>query len=125
MKKLAIVAAASSCLLTGAGVLDGNQPLTLQVSPLMAPAPAFVSVRATVEANEENRALEIVAQSPEFYRSSRVDLPGRNAPRLAVFEYASLPPGLYDITGVLVGTNGKRAAVSRVVRVVGMAGSGR
>lgn len=125
MKKLAIVVAASTCLLTGAGTLDGNQPLTLQVSPLMAPAPAFISVRATVEASDDNRALEIVAQSPDFYRSSRVDLPGRNAPRLAVFEYPSLPPGLYDITGVLVGTNGKRAAVSRLVRVVGMAGSDR
>lgn len=125
MKKLAILAATSTCLLTGAGVLDGNQPLTLQVSPLMAPAPAFVSVRATVETSDDNRALEIVAQSPDFYRSSRVDLPGRHAPRLAVFEYSSLPPGVYDITAVLVGPNGKRAAASRLVRIVGMAGSGR
>jgi hypothetical protein len=125
MKKFAILATAGTCLLTGAGVLNGNQPLTLSVSPLMAPAPAFVSVRASVEASDDNRALEIVAQSPDFYRSSRVELPGRNAPRLAVFEYSSLPPGLYDITGVLVGTNGRRAAVSRLVRVVGMAGSGK
>jgi hypothetical protein len=125
MKKLRTLVATSICLLTGAHVLDGNQPLTLQVSPLMAPAPAFVSVRATVEANDDNRALEVIAQSPDFYRSSRVELPGRNAPRLAVFEYASLPPGLYDITGVLVGTSGRRAAVSRLVRVVGMAGSGK
>ena len=125
MKKLAIAAAAGACLLTGADVLDGNQPLTLQVSPLTAPAPAFVSVRASVETSDDNRALEVVAQSPDFYRSSRVELPGRNAPRLAVFEYSSLPPGLYDITGILVGTSGKRAAVSRMVRIVGMAGSGR
>jgi hypothetical protein len=125
MKKLAILAAASTCLLTGAGVLDGNQPLTLQVSPAMAPAPAFVSVRAHVEANDDNRTLEVVAQSPDFYRSSRVDLAGRNAPRLAVFEYPSLPSGLYDITAILVGTGGKRATVSRLVRVVPMAGDGR
>src|SRR5262245_36836703 len=125
MKKLAIVAATSTCLLTGARALDGGQPLILQVSPLMAPAPAFVSVRATVEANDDNRALEIVAQSSEFYRSSRVDLPGRQAPRLAVFDYPSLPPGLYDVTAVLVGTGGKRATATRLVRVVGSAGSGR
>jgi hypothetical protein len=125
MKKLAILAAASICLLTGAGALDGNQPLTLQVSPAMAPAPAFVSVRALVEANDDNRTLEVVAQSPDFYRSSRVDLAGRKAPRLAVFEYPSLPSGLYDITAVLVGTGGKRAMVSRMVRVVPMAGDGR
>ena len=125
MKRLAILAAAGTCLLTGASTLDGNQPLTLQVSPLTAPAPAFVSVRATVEASDDNRALEVIAQSPDFYRSSRVELQGRNAPRLAVFEYSSLPPGLYDITGVLVGTSGRRAAVSRLVRIVGMAGSGK
>src|SRR5437867_8526978 len=110
MKTFVIAAAAGTCLLTGAGALDGGQPLTLQVSPLMAPAPAFVSVRALVEASDDNRALEIVAQSPEFYRSSRVELPGRNAPRLAVFEYPSLPPGLYDITATLVATGGRRAA---------------
>jgi hypothetical protein len=125
MKKLAILATAGTCLLTGAGTLDGSQPLILQVSPLAAPAPAFVRVRATVEASDENRALEIVAQSPDFYRSSRVDLQGRHAPRLAVFEYSSLPPGVYDITGVLVGTNGRRAAVTRLVRVVGLADYGR
>ena len=49
---------------------------------------------------------------------------GRNAPPLAVFEYANLPPGLYDITGVLVGTGGKRATVSRLVYVVPARGSG-
>jgi hypothetical protein len=91
----------------------------------MSPAPAFVSVRATVEASDDNRALEIVAQSPEFYRSSRVDLPGRFAPRLAVFEYSSLPSGLYDVTAVLLGSGGKRATASRLIRVVGPAGSGR
>jgi len=32
---------------------------------------------------------------------------------------------LYDITAVLVGTGGKRATVSRLVRVVPMAGDGR
>jgi len=126
MKKLAMLAAAAcTCLLAGAGTLDGGQPLSLQVSPAIAPAPAFVSVRAIVEANDDNRSLEIVAQSAEFYRSSHVDLDGRNAPRLAVFEYPNLPPGLYEVSGILVGTGGKRAAMTRLVRVVPMAGSGR
>jgi hypothetical protein len=126
MKKLAILAAATcTCLLAGPSALDGGQPLSLQVSPTMAPAPAFVRVSASVETSDENRALEIVAQSPEFFRSSRVDLDGRNAPRLAVFEYPNLPPGLYEISGVLVGTGGKRATALRLVRIVPMMGSGR
>jgi hypothetical protein len=126
MKKVTMLAvAACTSLLAGAGALDGGQPLSLQVSPVMAPAPAFVSVRAVIEANDDNRSLEIIAQSPEFFRSSWVDLNGRNAARVAVFEYPNLPPGLYEISGVLVGTGGKRAAVLRLVKVVPMAGAGR
>jgi hypothetical protein len=126
MKKLAMLAAAVfTCVLAGAGTLDGGQPMSLQVSPAMAPEPAFVSVRVLLEANDDNRSLEIVAQSPEFFRSSRIDLNGRNAPRLAVFEYPSLPQGLYEVSAVLVGTGGRRATVSRLVRVVPSAGSGR
>jgi hypothetical protein len=126
MRKLAMLAAAGCvCLLAGAGALDGGQPLTLQITPAMAPAPAFLSVRAVIEANDENRSLEIAADSPEFFRSSRVDLDGRNAPRLAVVEFRSLPAGLYDVSGVLVGTGGKRARVSRSIRVVGMTGPGQ
>lgn len=125
MKKLAMLAAAAStCLLVAAGTTDGNQPLSLQVSPATAPAPAFVRVRAVIEGNDDNRSLEVTAQSPDYFRSSRVDLDGRNAPPLAVFEYSNLPPGLYDVTAALVGTRGKRATVSRLVLVVPMKGSG-
>ena len=125
MKKLAMIAAAFTCLLAGAGRLDGGQPLTLQVSPSVVPAPAFVRVRAVVEASAENRSLEIVAQSSEFYRSSRIDLDGRNAPPLAVFEYPNLPAGMYEISAVLAGTGGKRITVSRFVKVVPGVGSGQ
>jgi hypothetical protein len=125
MKKLATLAAVCAYLLAGAGTLNGGQPLTLQVSPAMAPAPAFISVRAHIEANDENRYLDIVAQSPDFYRSSRVSLDGGRAPRLSVFEFPSLPEGLYEISGTLVGSGGKRASVTRLVRVVWSSGSGR
>lgn len=126
MRKLAMLAAAAcTCLLAGPDTLDGGQPLNLQVSPTTAAAPAFVRVRAAVEASDDNRALEIVAQSPEFFRSSRVSLDGRHAPRLSVFEYGNLPPGLYEIRGILVGTGGKRASVARLVNVVPAPGWGR
>ena len=125
MRKLVMLAAAVTLLLCGPASLDGSQPLTLQVSPAMAPAPAFVSVRAHIEANDDNRTLEIVAQSSDFYRSSLVTLDGGNAPRLAVFNFPSLPAGLYEVSGTLVGRTGKRATASRLVRVVWSAGSGR
>ena len=125
MKKLILFAAAGVCFLTGPGPLAGGQPLTLQVSPPMSVAPAFVSVRALVEASDDNRALEIIAQSTDFFRSSYIDLKGRNAPPLSVFNYPNLPPGLYDVTAILVGTGGKRATATRLVRVIPSAGSGQ
>jgi hypothetical protein len=84
-----------------------------------------VRVRAFVEPNDDNRSLEIVAQSPEFYRSSHVDLDGRNSPRMAVVEYPRLPPGRYEISGVLVGVGGKRATAMKFVQLVATAGSAR
>ena len=126
MTRLAIIAAtATVCLLGGSRSVDSAQPLSLEVSPIVAAAPAFVRVRAFVEPNDDNRSLEIVAQSAEFYRSSRVTLDGRNSPRMAVVEYPRLPSGRYEITGVLVGVSGKRATAMKNVQLVATAGSGR
>ena len=126
MTRLAIIAAtAGLCLLGGSRTVDSAQSLSLEVSPTVAPGPAFVRVRALVEPNEDNRSLEIVAQSTEFYRSSRVALDGLNSPRMAVVEYPRLPPGRYEITGVLVGSGGQRATAMKLVYLVGAAGSGK
>jgi hypothetical protein len=123
MKKLVLAAAVCTCLSTAAGTVRGSQPLTLQVSPTMTAAPAFIRVRALVESHEDNRSLEIVAQSPQFFRSSTIDLDGRNAPPLTVIEYPNMPPGFYDVTAVLVGTNGQRATETRFVKVIANGGS--
>jgi hypothetical protein len=123
MNKVGLAAAVCTCLLGGAGALNGSQPLTLKVSPAMAAAPAFIRVSAVIEANDENRSLEIVAQSPQFFRSSTIDLDGRNTPPLTVIEYPNLPPGFYEVSAVLIGTTGKRATAMRFVKVVQSPGS--
>jgi hypothetical protein len=124
MKHLATLSAAACLGLLGVpGTLNGGQPLSLRVTPVMAAAPAFISVHAVVEASDDNRALEIVAQSSDFFRSSRIELDGRDAPPLSVFQYPNLPPGLYEVSAVLIGTGGQRAAVSRIVKVVSRSGS--
>ena len=123
MKRLAILSAAACLALVSPRTLDGGQPLTLQVSPRMAAAPAVISVRAVIEANDDNRALEVITQSADFFRSSRIELDGREAPPLSVFQYGNLPPGLYEISAYLLGTGGQRAVVSRIVKVVPRSGS--
>jgi|ERR1051325_11635728 len=111
-------------LLAALGVADGAEPLRIRVTPAMAFAPGFVKVQASIEANAENRILEVVASSQDFYRSSEVEIDGEKAPRLNVFTFPNLPAGDYEFTAVLIGTRGPRAQTSQPVRVMRSA-SGR
>jgi len=102
---------------------DAGERLSMRVTPKMALEPALVTVRTTVEANAENRLLEVVAESADYYRSSAIQLDGASAPRLNVFELKNLPTGTYEVTSVLVGTGGHRTAVTQLVRVAAVGGS--
>ena len=113
------------CLFVFAGVLNGEESLRMQVSPTMSRAPALLTVRINVEAAADNRLLQVVAESADFYRSSQVQLEGKGSMPLQVFEFRNLPTGLYYVTGVLVGVNGPRATVSRVAKVEPAVGSAR
>jgi hypothetical protein len=113
------------CLLGALSGADGAEPLRLQVTPAAALAPAFVTVRASIEADAENRTLQVVAASRDFYRSSQVEIDGAQAPRLSVFEFPNLPAGDYEFKATLTGTRGPRATVFRFARVVPLGGSAR
>jgi hypothetical protein len=94
--------------------------LMMKVSPAVAFAPANVIVRAVVEADKDNRAIQIVADSEEFYRSSEIQLKGAEAPRVTSVEFRSLPSGSYQFRVILKGAGGRlRASVSTPVNVLG------
>lgn len=114
MRKLAL---ALGIFLTSAGALNGNEALSMRVTPTVVLAPGAVTVSVTVERDADNRALQIVAESPDYYRSSQIPLDGQNAPRVNIFELKSLPTGLYEVTGVLVRTQGRRTVVQRLAQV--------
>ena len=99
-------------------VLNGGDALQMQVSPAIQRAPAMLTVRVTVESSSENRLLQVVAESPTFYRSSEVEIDGASSSPLKVFQFRGLPTGVYEVTSVLVGTQGRRAMLSRVAQVV-------
>ncbi|GAC1463493.1 MAG: hypothetical protein PVSMB1_13870 [Gemmatimonadaceae bacterium] len=64
--------------------------------------------------------LLIVAESIDFYRSSEVELAGDRAPRTTIFEFRSLPPGTYQVTATLIGSDREtRAWVQSQAIVVG------
>jgi hypothetical protein len=98
--------------------LNGGEALQMKVSPAVQRAPAMLTVRVMVESSAENRLLQVVAESETFYRSSEVEIDGTNSSPLRVFQFRGLPTGRYEVTGVLVGTQGRRAMISRVAEVV-------
>jgi hypothetical protein len=114
----------AALLLSLATSLDANQPLSMVVSPRQSFAPANLTIRLQVEPDAVNRALEVVAESGEYYRSSRMQLEGSGAPRIMSFEFKDVPGGNYDVRGTLVSSAGKRrAAVRQRVVVIGRGGS--
>jgi hypothetical protein len=97
--------------------LSGGEPLRMQLFPAVAREPAVLTIRVTVEAADENRVLQVVAESSTFYRSSEVQIDGKRAAALNVFEFRNVPTGLYNVTSVLIGPHGQRASASRVARI--------
>lgn len=94
--------------------VDGaSQPVTMQVSPAVSFAPANLVIRARLEPHVNNRAMEVIAESADFYRSSAIELAGDRAPRAVTFEFRGLPPGEYEVTAAVIGTDHRRRAVVR------------
>ena len=115
----------SAGVLLMAGRAHGVQPMRLQASPAMSRAPGFVTIRVLLEPDAGDRFLRIVAESPNFYRSSEVQMDGADAPPLSVFEFRDLPEGLYSVTGTLVGVHGQRAQAGTLIKVQAGLGNGR
>jgi hypothetical protein len=110
-------------LLLGLFVL--TSPSLLAGAGLAVEAPAVILARSrlivetAVEPDSDNRAIQVIAESPEFYRSSEVQLNGVTAPRRNTFEFKDLPNGVYEIRAMLLGSDGQqRALVVRKLEVI-------
>jgi len=115
---------ASALLLSSAVSINATEPLTMAVSPAQSFAPTNLTIRVRVEPDAGNRGLEVVAESSDYYRSSRIQLDGAEAPRTISVEIRNLPGGDYDVRGALIDSAGReRAAVRKQVIVLGSAGS--
>ena len=90
----------------------------MKVSPSFAFAPANLNVRAVMEADADNRIIEIVAESPDFYRSSQNQLEGERAPRTNVFEFHGLPSGTYEVSATLIDASSRRLTVHGQINVI-------
>jgi hypothetical protein len=91
---------------------QAGESVSLRVTPRFAMEPATVRITALVPRNGRNRALEIEADSQDFYRSSLITLDGANAASATVVEFRDLPGGLYAVTARVFDGSG------RVLRMV-------
>ena len=106
-------------MLTATLPLGAGERMTMKVSPAVSFAPANLIVRAMIVADADNRSVEIVAESQDFYRSSEIQLEGEKAPRTSMFEFRSLPPGTYEVRANLLGANGQsRAMIRQQINVI-------
>ena len=99
-------------VLTATAVTGAKEPLSIRVSPAFSFAPANLVIRTSVEPDAENRSMEVIADSAEFYRSSTIALEGDRAPKTTMIEFRSLPPGEYSVTAMLIGMDGHRRAIA-------------
>lgn len=81
--------------------LNANERLTMVVTPAKSMAPATIRVRLSVEPAVENRFLEVVADSGDFYRSSQIQLDSERAPHTIVVEFPGLRSGSYVVSGMV------------------------
>lgn len=110
-------------VLVGIGVMTttgaANERLSIKVTPRQAFAPVNLRVSVRIDPNNSNRALAIVADSEDFYRSSEIPLDGDRAPHVVTVDFPNVPGGDYQITGVLMDAAGQsRAVAHQVARVL-------
>jgi hypothetical protein len=104
---------------------SAGERMIMKVSPAVAFAPANLIVRAYVEADADNRAIAVIAESEDFYRSSEIQLDGDHAPRTSNFEFRSLPPGNYSVKAMLMGRGSEPLVTLRQQVNVMASGAGR
>jgi len=84
--------------------------LRISVSPMYSFAPSTLRVRVRLEPSAENRAIEIVAECADFYRSSEFTLDGVQAPAMVELDVRDAPGGHYRVAAVLKDSAGRQRA---------------
>lgn len=78
---------------------DAPKPIELHISPRIAFAPASLAIQVRVHASPEDRWINVVTDSGEFYRRSDFSIePDRTLYRV---DWRALPAGEYDVIAVI------------------------
>ncbi len=99
--------------------LRASDPLKISVTPAYSFAPSTLRVVVKLERSAENRAIEIFAESEDFYRSSEFSLDGEQSPAIVELNVHDAPGGTYRIAAVLKNSAGRpRASAEKEVTVI-------
>jgi hypothetical protein len=94
------------------------EPVEVRVSSPFVLEGANVHVTVRIVPDEDNRFLTIQAESLDFYRSSRIQLSGEEAPLIHTMLLRSLPSGSYEIRAVLTRTDAVEQSAPMRLRVI-------
>jgi hypothetical protein len=112
-------------LLSSPFAVMAAERLTVTVSPAHSFGPTNLTIRVHVEPDATNRMLDVVAESPDYLRSSRVQLDGKDAPSTVRLEFRSLPGGDYVIRASVIDSTGRTRATARTEANVLRTGAGQ
>jgi hypothetical protein len=97
-------------LLLATAPLGADERLKMYLSVTGAIAPANVSVQTIVQPSSRNRAIRVVAESEDFFRSSTMSLNGESAPRVTTITFPQMPSGQYHIEVAVLAVDGSEIA---------------
>lgn len=100
-----------------------GEPVSVRINPSVAIAPTTLAIRVNVAPQPENRALEIVVDSNDFYRLSRMQLEGDKGPVTNTLKIGGVPAGDYEVTATVIGADGRRTTTARAHAEVMSTGS--
>jgi len=97
-----------------ANQVTASDAISVSVSPAVGREPARITIRVTVEPDADNRALDVVTESEDFFRRSYRQLDGERSARVSLFEYEGVPAGDYDVRAVLIAADGSPGPIAVV-----------
>jgi len=95
------------------------QPLEIRLTARFLMPQEWMRSLVRVEPHTDNRLLRVTIDSSNYFRSSDVQLNGASAARSHFFVWKSLPPGAYEVTAIVLGTDGRRSERRATFEVLG------
>ena len=94
------------------------EPVEVRVSSTFVLEGSSVQVTVRIVPDEDNRFLTIQADSTGYYRSSRIQLSGDEAPLIHTMMLRSLPSGVYEVRAILSRSDDVEQSAQMPLRVI-------